>query len=38
VLTAAPFLARYGPALITGLSDAIETWYAGALEGASAPS
>jgi bacillithiol biosynthesis cysteine-adding enzyme BshC len=38
VLTAAPFLARYGPALITDLSDAIETWYAGALEGASAPS
>jgi bacillithiol biosynthesis cysteine-adding enzyme BshC len=38
VLTAAPFLARYGPALITDLADAIETWYAGALEGASAPS
>ena len=38
VLTAAPFLARYGPALMTDLSDAIETWYAGALEGASAPS
>ncbi len=38
VLTAAPFLARYGPALLTDLGDAIETWYAGALEGASAPS
>jgi bacillithiol biosynthesis cysteine-adding enzyme BshC len=38
VLTAAPFLARYGPALVTDLSDAIEAWYAGALEGASAPS
>lgn len=38
VLTAAPFIARYGPALITDLADAIETWYAGALEGASAPS
>jgi uncharacterized protein YllA (UPF0747 family) len=38
VLTVAPFLARYGPALITDLADAIETWYAGALEGASAPS
>jgi len=38
VLTVAPFLARYGPALITDLAGAIETWYAGALEGASAPS
>jgi uncharacterized protein YllA (UPF0747 family) len=38
VLTVAPFIARYGPALITDLADAIETWYAGALEGASAPS
>jgi bacillithiol synthase len=38
VLTVAPFLARYGPALITDLAEAIETWYAGALEGASAPS
>jgi uncharacterized protein YllA (UPF0747 family) len=38
VLTVAPFLARYGPALLTDLAEAIETWYAGALEGASAPS
>jgi bacillithiol biosynthesis cysteine-adding enzyme BshC len=38
VLTVAPFLARYGPALLTDLAGAIETWYAGALEGASAPS
>ncbi|MBA3318934.1 MAG: bacillithiol biosynthesis cysteine-adding enzyme BshC [Gemmatimonadales bacterium] len=38
VLTVAPFLARYGPALITDLADAIETWYAGALEGAAARS
>jgi bacillithiol biosynthesis cysteine-adding enzyme BshC len=38
VLTLAPFLARYGPALLNDLRDAIEAWYAGALEGASAPS
>jgi bacillithiol biosynthesis cysteine-adding enzyme BshC len=38
VLTIAPFLARYGPPLITELSDAIEVWYAGALEGALDPS
>ena len=38
VLTVAPFLARYGPALIGDLLDAIEAWYAGALEGASARS
>jgi len=37
-LTLAPFLARYGPALITDLGEAIEGWYAGALEGASTPS
>ncbi|MGH7579693.1 MAG: bacillithiol biosynthesis cysteine-adding enzyme BshC [Gemmatimonadales bacterium] len=37
-LTVVPFLARYGPALITDLGEAIEGWYAGALEGASAPS
>ena len=37
-LTLAPFMARYGPALVTDLSEAIEGWYAGALEGASAPS
>jgi uncharacterized protein YllA (UPF0747 family) len=38
VLTVAPFLARYGPALLTELGDAIETWYASALEGALNPS
>ncbi len=42
VLTVAPFLARYGPALVTDLGDAIESWYAdtlqGTLEAASAPS
>ena len=36
VLTVAPFIARYGPALVTNLGEAIEAWYAGALEGASA--
>ena len=34
VLTVAPFLARYGPSLIGELSEAIESWYATALEGA----
>jgi uncharacterized protein YllA (UPF0747 family) len=34
VLTIVPFLARYGPSLISDLSDAIEGWYATALEGA----
>jgi uncharacterized protein YllA (UPF0747 family) len=38
VLTLAPFLTRYGPALVTDLGEVIESWYAGALEGASAPS
>jgi bacillithiol synthase len=38
VLTVAPFLARYGPALVDDLREAIEAWYAGALEGASTPS
>jgi bacillithiol synthase len=38
VLTLAPFLARYGPALLTELSEAIEAWYASALEGALNPS
>ena len=38
VLTLAPFLARYGPALVDDLREAIEGWYAGALEGASTPS
>jgi uncharacterized protein YllA (UPF0747 family) len=35
VLTLAPFLARYGPAIVADLRDAIEAWYDGALEGAS---
>ena len=38
VLTVAPFLARYGPALVDDLRETIEGWYAGALEGASTPS
>jgi bacillithiol synthase len=38
LLTIAPFLARYGPALLSELSDAIEAWYAAALEGALDPS
>lgn len=38
VLTLAPFLARYGPGLVLGLTDAIETWYATSLEGALNPS
>jgi bacillithiol biosynthesis cysteine-adding enzyme BshC len=38
VLTIAPYLARYGPALLADLGEAIESWYAGALEGASARS
>ncbi len=37
VLTAAPFLARHGPTLVEALTDAIEGWYLGALEGASQP-
>ena len=37
-LTIAPFLARYGPALLRELDDAIETWYATALEGVLDPS
>ena len=37
VLTAAPFLARYGPGLLEELADAFESWYRGALEGASEP-
>jgi bacillithiol biosynthesis cysteine-adding enzyme BshC len=38
VLTVAPFLARYGPSLITEFTEAIEAWYATALEGALDPS
>jgi bacillithiol synthase len=38
VLTVAPFLARYGPGLIAELGEAIESWYAAALEGALHPS
>ena len=37
VLTIAPFLARYGPALLAELADAFESWYRGALEGAPEP-
>jgi bacillithiol synthase len=37
-LTIAPFLARYGPSLIRELDEAIETWYASALEGVLDPS
>ena len=37
-LTVAPFLARYGPSLIAEVTDAIEAWYATALEGALDPS
>jgi bacillithiol synthase len=38
VLTVAPFLARYGPALLQELAGEIERWYALALEGPSEPS
>jgi uncharacterized protein YllA (UPF0747 family) len=38
VLTIASFLARYGPALIDDVNEAIEGWYAAALEGALDPS
>jgi uncharacterized protein YllA (UPF0747 family) len=38
ILTVAPFLARYGPALLIELNEAIEGWYASALEGALNPS
>ena len=38
VLTVAPFLARHGPVLIAELSEAVESWYAAALEGALDPS
>jgi bacillithiol biosynthesis cysteine-adding enzyme BshC len=38
VLTIAPFVARYGPALVGELAEAVETWYATALEGALDPS
>jgi len=37
VLTVAPFLARYGPALLAELADAFESWYRGGLEGPSEP-
>ena len=37
-LTIAPFLARYGPSLVRELDEAIETWYASALEGVLDPS
>jgi hypothetical protein len=35
VLTVAPFLARYGPALLAELADAFGSWYRHALEGPS---
>jgi uncharacterized protein YllA (UPF0747 family) len=38
VLTAVPFLARYGPSWISDVGQAIEAWYASALEGALHPS
>jgi bacillithiol synthase len=38
VLTVAPFLARYGPSLLTELAEVVEAWYASALEGALNPS
>ena len=37
VLNVAPFLARYGPRLLTELHEAIRVWYAGALERALDP-
>jgi uncharacterized protein YllA (UPF0747 family) len=37
-LTIAPFLARYGATLVRELDEAIETWYASALEGVLDPS
>jgi uncharacterized protein YllA (UPF0747 family) len=37
VLTVAPFLARYGPGLLTELTDTFEAWYRSALEGSSEP-
>lgn len=38
VLGVAPFLARYGPALLEGLSGSIREWYAAALVGDASPS
>ena len=38
VLTIAPFLARYGPGLVSELSEAVEGWFAAALEGVLDPS
>jgi bacillithiol biosynthesis cysteine-adding enzyme BshC len=35
VLTIAPYLARYGPALLTELTDSFTAWYGAALEGGS---
>jgi len=37
VVTAAPFLARYGPSLLVDLGVEIEAWYEDALEGAPQP-
>jgi bacillithiol biosynthesis cysteine-adding enzyme BshC len=38
VLTAAPFLARYGPELLPALAGEIHSWYGAALEGGDQPS
>jgi bacillithiol synthase len=38
VLTVAPFLARYGPALLQELTEAFRAWYGAALEAPSQPS
>jgi uncharacterized protein YllA (UPF0747 family) len=38
VLTAAPFLARYGPDLLPALAAEIHAWYGAALEGGDRPS
>ncbi|MEO8634808.1 MAG: bacillithiol biosynthesis cysteine-adding enzyme BshC [Gemmatimonadales bacterium] len=37
VLTLAPFLARYGPDLLTNLLESIEEWYRAALDAAAGP-
>jgi hypothetical protein len=37
VLNIAPFLARYGPPLLTEVHETIRVWYAGALERALDP-
>ena len=37
VFTIAPYLSRYGPAILPAIADEVNRWYAGALEGAAAP-